>query len=197
MKTASQTRPSAGFSIIELLIVIAILGILMVLTLPAVSSLMQSSDLTRAGQMLADQVNLARQMASAQSTVAEVRLIKLPGSAGYNAIQIWKVDSAGTLKAARPIARLPQATAISENPAHSAAVSGLTPGSMPAGGSAENAAYVAMQIRPSGFVTPVLGMSNLFLTVMPESRVSNSALPPNYFMLQINPITGAPLVYRP
>jgi uncharacterized protein (TIGR02596 family) len=186
-----------GFTIVELLIVVAIMGILMVLTLPAVSSLMQSSDLTRAGQMLADQVNLARQMASAQNTVTEVRLIKLPGRSGYNAIQIWKADSTGTPKAARPLARLPQAVAISENPTHSAAISSLTPGTMPAGGAAANAAYVALQIRPSGFVTPVLGMNNLFFTVMSETKLANAGLPPNYFLLQINPLTGAPLVYRP
>lgn len=197
MKTALRQPGRTGFSIVELLVVVAILGVLMVLTLPAVSSLMQSSDLTRAGQMLADQVNLARQMASAQSTVTEVRLIELPDRTGYTGIQIWKADSAGTLKAARPLARLPQAVAISANPAHSAALASLSESKMPAGGSAANADYVALQIRPSGFVTPVIGMSNLFFTVMPEARTATASLPANYFLLQINPLTGAPLVYRP
>jgi uncharacterized protein (TIGR02596 family) len=186
-----------GFSIIELLVVVAILGVLMVLTLPAVSSIMQSSDLTRAGQMLADQVNLARQMASAQSAVTEIRLIELPGRTGYTGIQIWKADSAGTLKAARPLARLPQAVAISRNPAHSAAIGSLVESKMPAESPVANADYVSVQIRPSGFVTPVMGMNSLFFTVMSESKTADSSLPANYFMLQINPLTGAPLVYRP
>lgn len=197
MKRNDNKARRAGFSIVELLVVVAVLGVLMVLTLPAVSSLMQSSDLTRAGQMLADQINLARQMASAQSTVAEVRLIELPGRTGYTGIQIWKADSSGDLKAARPLARLPQAVAISGNTAHSAAIGSLGAGTMPGGGAAANAPYVALQIRPSGFVTPVIGMSSLFFTVMPEARIAESDLPPNYFLLQINPLTGAPLVYRP
>jgi uncharacterized protein (TIGR02596 family) len=197
MMPSHQRAGRAGFSIVELLVVVAIVGVLAVLTLPAVSSIMQSSDLTRAGQMFADQINLARQMASAQSSVAEVRLIELPGRTGYTGIQIWKADATGTLKAARPLARLPQAVAISDNAAHSAAIASLSSGTMPAGSAAANAPYVALQIRPSGFVTPVIGMNSLFFTVMPEARLAESSLPPNYFLLQINPLTGAPLVYRP
>jgi uncharacterized protein (TIGR02596 family) len=199
MTAPFQGRRRSAFSIIELLVVVGIIGVLMVLMLPAVSSLMRSSDLTRAGQMLADQVNLARQMASAQSTVIEVRLIEIPGRTGYTGIQIWKADSTGTPKAARPLARLPQAVAISANPAHSAAIGNMndTKGKMPAGSPVANADYVALQIRPSGFVTPVIGMSSLFFTVMPEARTTTASLPANYFMLQINPLTGAPLVYRP
>lgn len=180
------------------MIVVAILGILMVVTLPAISSISQSSDLTRGGQMLADQVNLARQMASAQGTVVELRLIKLAGRDGYSAIQVWKSDSSGTnTRAARALATLPQGAAISGNLQLSAAFSALPTGTMPAGGTAGNAPYAAMQIRPSGIVTPVLSMSNLFFTVVPASLANNSQRPANYFALQINPLTGVPLVYRP
>jgi uncharacterized protein (TIGR02596 family) len=192
-----NTRGKGGFSLVELLVVIAIMGVLIAVALPAMTSLMQASDLTRAGQMLTDQVNLARQIASAQNTVVEVRLIQLPGRTGYTGIQLWKADSAGDLKAVKNVMTLPPPMAISSNPAHSAAISSLPTGSMPSGSSVANASYAALQIRPSGFVTPILAMDSLFFTVMRDTLTSESGLPPNYFMLQINPLTGAPLVYRP
>lgn len=191
------TRMKSGFSLVELLVVVAIMGVLIAVALPAMTSLMQSSDLTRAGQMLTDQVNLARQIASAQNTVVEVRLIQLPGRTGYTGIQLWKADSAGDLKAVKNVITLPQPMTISANPAHSAAISSLPTGSMPNGSSVANASYAALQIRPSGFVTPILEMDSLFFTVMRDTLTTDSQLPPNYFMLQINPLTGAPLVYRP
>jgi len=190
-------RCESGFSLVELLVVVAIMGVLIAVALPAMTSLMQSSDLTRAGQMLTDQVNLARQIASAQNTVVEVRLIQLPGRTGYTGIQLWKADSTGDLKAVRNVMTLPPPMAISSNPTHSAAIASLPTGSMPSGSSVANAAYAALQIRPSGFVTPVLEMDKLFFTVMRDTLTTDSQLPPNYFMLQINPLTGAPLVYRP
>lgn len=186
-----------AFSLVELLVVVAIMGVLIAVAFPAMTSLMQSNDLTRSGQMLADQVNLARQIASAQNTVVELRLIQLPGRTGYTGIQLWKADSTGALKPVRNIASLPSPMAISPNPAHSGAISELPTGSMPTGTSASSAPYVALQVRPTGFVTPILDMDALFFTVMRDTLTANSSLPPNYFMLQINPLTGAPLVYRP
>ncbi len=186
-----------GFSLVELLVVVAIVGILAALTVPAMSSMMQSSDLTRGGQVVADQVNLARQTASAQNTVVELRFIQLPNRAGYSAVQLWRSDSAGGMKPVRGMFTLPQSVTIAANPPLPGVMASLPTGTMPASSTAANASYAAVQIRPSGQVTPVLAMSNLFFSVVPAVFANDSQLPPNYFLVQINPLTGVPLVYRP
>ena len=184
-----------GFSLIELLVVVAIIGILIVITLPAISSVMQSTDLTRGGQVVADHVNLARQIASAQNSVVELRFIKLPDRAGYSAIQLWKADTNGGMKPARALSTLPQSVTVAPNPPLPGFMSSLPSGTMPVGSA--SAPYAAIQIRPTGQVTPVLSMSNMFLAIVPTAMATNSQLPPNYFLLQINPLTGVQLIYRP
>jgi len=171
--------------------------LLAALTVPALSSLMQSTDLARGGQVVADQVNLARQTASAQNTVVEMRFIELPGRAGYSAVQLWRSDSTGGMKPVRGLLTLPQSVTIAPNPPLPGALGDLPTGSMPADSPVANASYAALQIRPSGQVTPVLAMSNLFFSVIPAAFADESQLPPNYFLVQINPLTGIPLVYRP
>jgi len=196
MNKKTHRRFLPAFSLVELLVVIAIIGLLAALTVPAMSSLMQSSDLTRGGQVVADQVNLARQTASAHNTVVELRFIQLPDRAGYSAVQLWKSDSAGGMKPVRSPLTLPQSVTIAANPPLPGAMASLPTGTMTAG-SAANTSYAALQIRPSGQVTPTLSMSNLFFSIVPALSASDSQLPPNYFILQINPLTGVPLVYRP
>lgn len=199
MKTTSRPQVSVAsgsraFSLVELLVVIAIIGLLAAITVPALTSVMQSSDLTRGGQLVADQVNLGRQTASSQNAVIELRLIKVPGRKGYAATQLWRADDSGQMSPSRRIVNLPQSVAIADN-ILSPAIASLPTGTMTLSGA--NTDYRALQIRPTGEITPIVGMKDLVLTIVPEVFTGNTTLPANYFLVQINPVTGTPLVYRP
>jgi uncharacterized protein (TIGR02596 family) len=96
MKTTSLSawKRTPGFTILELLAVMAIMGILLAVTVPSISGMMQSNNISSAGQTVSDQVNLARQTASAQNITVDVICMQLPGShfpqtGGFNAIQLW------------------------------------------------------------------------------------------------------------
>lgn len=208
MKTAASPTPRKrgvhAYTLIEMLVVIAIIGTLLVISVPALSSLLESNNLTRGGQLLADQIGLARQIAAAKNKAVEVRLIKSdPASPnGYSSIQLWIADEAGGYKTVNRLASLPKGILISEQPAVSAAfgsTNGLsTNNSMPPNaGVVSNLKYAAFQIRPSGTITPPLAMSNATLTVISSKFTTNSSLPKNYVTIQINPLTATPLVYRP
>lgn len=193
-----HSRYSLAFSLTELLVVISIMVLLSSAAVPALSSLMESNELTRGGQMVADQIRMARQIASSRNVSVEVRLVKTDAlsSTGYNAVQLWTSQLTGTNAASRMIS-LPKSIAISENPSVSDMLGSLSTKTMSTVGN-PNASYTAFQIRPSGMVSPTMSMNGLCLTVVSTRHAKASdALPSNYVTVQINPNTGTPLVYRP
>ena len=198
-------RGRAAFTLVELLVVIAIVGILMAMAIPSVRTMLDSSNLTRAGQLVGDQINLARQIASASNSSVEVRFFKLPKVAAscYSGIQIWGTTRKGNFAALRNVTLLPPGVIISENATLSPAFSNtlsqpLPTGALPAGpGTTGGAAYVSFQVRPTGVVLPVLAMKDFSVTVIPARYAAASALPANYVTIQVNPLTASPFMYRP
>lgn len=192
---------AVAFSLIELLVVMSIMIMMLSLAVPAGVSLMESSNIARAGQIVVDQIRVARQLAAARNLTVEVRLIKTGSGSdpGYNAVQLWTTQF--TTNAISKLATLPQSIAISENPT----ISGLLGVStnrytMPSTGPNANAPYAAFQVTPSGLVTPTSNANSLFFVTVLSSRyakVSTSTLPPNYVIVQINPNTGSPLAFQP
>ncbi len=71
-------RPSArGFTLVELLIVIVVIGALAALTAPAFRSLTESSTLTSAAGLIGDQLNIARQTAITRNLPVEFRIYQV------------------------------------------------------------------------------------------------------------------------
>ena len=195
----AMTRRSRewGFSLLELLIVVAIMITLMSLATPALTSLLESGNLARGGQALADEINLARQLAASQNRVVELRILKNETPPGYGLLQVWGTDAGGTNVPLSRVMKLPQNIVIAENTTLSAAIEKTPTATMPTNSSMAGRAYTYLRIRPSGAVDPSLAMSNFFFAVVSSRSATNSALPPNYVTIQVNPLTGTPLVYRP
>lgn len=100
---SSTSKDFRAFSLIELLVVMALLGILMVLTLPAVTSIQKSNSLTKAGSDIASVLKLARTYAMANNISVWVGFFNSPE--GVN-IGVISSRVAGGGPAASQIARV-------------------------------------------------------------------------------------------
>lgn len=104
MKTfSSRIR---GFSLIELMVVMLIIGIVAAFVVPATSNILKGSQMTQGSQILYDQISLARQYALSKNHPIEVRFIRYadpevvgevdasgssqPANGNFRAVQIFE-----------------------------------------------------------------------------------------------------------
>ncbi len=88
----------AGFTLMELLVVVSIISLLAVVSLPNVVSVVRGSQLTQSGQLIETQLQVARQVALSRNRTVEVRFYKLPvsGTTAFTAIQPFIISPAGS-----------------------------------------------------------------------------------------------------
>ncbi len=182
----------AAFSLIELLVVIAIAGVLAAVTLPAFNSIIQGSNVTAAGQMLASEIETGRQLAAVRNKTVEVRLMAKNGETAYSAVQLWWPSAIAqpATPASKPLA-LPQSIEVVSS--MSPWVATLDTDTMTTGPYGN---YSVFRIRASGAVEPEMTSgtkADLYMTV---ARGGKNA-PDNFATIQINPDTARTLLYRP
>jgi uncharacterized protein (TIGR02596 family) len=126
MKMLHSQQPSlnAGFTIIELLAVVAIIALVTAFAVPATSTMLRGSQLTQGAQMVSDQLSLARQTALAKSHSVEVRIYQfsdpsVPGEVGgaaskgkYRALQSFEIEDSGAPVAIGKMQTVPQSVMI-------------------------------------------------------------------------------------
>jgi uncharacterized protein (TIGR02596 family) len=195
-----------AYTLLELLAVMAIMALLLALILPSMAGINESNNIVRGGQLFADQVGLARQVASSRNISVEVRCINIPirSKYGYSAIQLWSPGGAASTPVSR-LLTLPDGIAISQDTTTLSTLfaSYVLNGTMPLGSPVSGDAYVSFTINPSGMVGPLAttgttpNMTALNVGVVPARFAQQTTLPVNYMLVQLNPVTAATLNYRP
>jgi uncharacterized protein (TIGR02596 family) len=186
-------------SLVEILVVAALLAILAAVALPAMGSITQAGNVTRAGQLLGDTIARARQEASSRNRDVEIRLIRLDdgnGQSRLRGVQLWIADESGNYAPLGRILVVPAGIAISDESRLSPilSVDPLVSGETNFGAHG-NRSYVGFRIRAGGRPSRTLSITQNFLTVGP---ITDPSVPPaNFYAIRINPATGRITSHRP
>jgi len=185
-----------AFSLVELLVVIAIMALLIAAAVPALSSVAQGSNLHRAGQMVGDQITLARLTAVSRNREVQVRLYELTSGldSGWRGLQVWRIEQSATGSIGVPASRLlflPDGVLIESDrsPLLDADATVVGVDHLPSRGSVH---YKGFRFRPNGAMSAGVSASNNYLTLRPTKEGGS-----NYYTVQVAPLTGKTTVYRP
>jgi uncharacterized protein (TIGR02596 family) len=196
MKTAFR-----AFSLLELLVVVAIIGGLSVLAIPALTSVAAGTDLTRGGQLVADQLILARQEATGKNRDVQVRFVwRDDVLSGYRGVQLW-APSRNDITTYLPVSRIvwmPEGTLISSATDLSPLVADPSileattnfPGRGPT-------KYCGFRFRPGGGTDLNFNSTSNYLTVLRGTEADATTAPANCAIIQVDPVNGHVRTYRP
>ncbi len=207
-----------AFSLIELLVVLAIIAILIGISAPSISGVMRGYQLETAGQVVVNQLTLARQTALSGNRAVQVWFYQLPDNnqpfsatpTVYRAMQAFAEGdpvSAGSsaLKAITKPVFLPSPVIFSTTLSPNAVSPLLTSVTATSGnGSAvvlpgyqQNFNYVVLRFKSNGSTNLDSASSNLTMVVENDKADTSTGLPRNYRTLSIDPIIGTVRTYRP
>jgi uncharacterized protein (TIGR02596 family) len=211
------TRRRTAFSLVELLVVMAIIGLLLTLSVPSFIRIARSSNVTAGGKMIVDQFNLARQTAASRNRPIEVRFYFLPPSeegpggvpSQWRAIQLFVQEESGARPLA-PVRFLPNTIIIAgdvdgdqdKSPLLNA-ITTNTIARLELPGYRDNGSIKikSFRFRPTGELDGLssIGKVNPFITVYPLFDKPNAkiGIPNNFFTVQVDPLTGRIRTHRP
>ncbi|TDU67199.1 uncharacterized protein (TIGR02596 family) [Prosthecobacter fusiformis] len=202
-------RRRQGFTLIEILAVLTLVAVLMSLTANVANDVVEANQISQAGEMVSDELKLARHTAQVRDRVVEVRFYKSTApnsfgeSPGVSAVQAFIFDQDNAeARPVREVRRLPSAVKISEDATLSTLITdariktdwkeGDEQKPLPDAGTD----YTAYRVRflPDGS-TDLDAQQEWFLTV--HSRNARQSPPANYVTVQVKPTRGTVRSFTP
>ncbi len=210
----------AGFTLVEMLVVITLIALVAGVAVPAVNSILRGSKLTHSAQLVIDQFTLARQTALSKNRAVEVRIYRYgdpetPGedktvssSGRYRAIQLFEIPDSGTATPLGNMLRLASSiffdsgatlSTLINPPANSTAPTLTSSGSQTVSVSTMGTTYDSVSFRFNADGSTNLDTAKLwFLTLHNLNDKDAQAAPPtNFFTIQIEPTNGHIKAFRP
>jgi len=198
----------SAFSLIELIVVMAIIAIVAAIVVPVAGNVSRGVKLSHATQTVGDELAAARQSAIGRNRAIELRIYQysdpeIPGSAScFRALQMFEIINAYSFSALDKVQALPTATIIDSgatlssllDPSKVTISNGVD--ALPRVGT--NYKYVAFRFRPDGSTNLSPTAGSWFLTVHEENKGDALAQPPpNFNTLEVDPVNGSVRLFRP
>lgn len=211
MKFFSQRKVS-GFSLVELLTVMAIFSVLTAATLPALRGTLDGYNISGAADLAGAEIALARQTAISRNLPVEVRIYEHDDGTGpgWRGLGLVIPSSASGAAADEWIGQpkvLPGNILFDDNGEFSTIVSEAAAGAtaiprkdteLPtAPGFVKNKEYVAFRFQPDGSTNLPSGQAWCMTLRSPRSQPEGAAPAANYVSIVLDSLTGRSMTFQP
>ena len=214
MQRRSLSSREDAFTLVEMLVVMAVIAVLIALVAPVTNGLLRGNLLTQSGETVADQIIAARQAALTNSRTVQVRFYKLPqngagAATNYTGVETVLLEENGQTRQVSKIEQLRNGIMFAADGTHSTllvppggALTTVSGTETLAGFGKQQCAYVGFQILPNGSTdldpTAAADYGGWFVTLIDANKpVPASGTPNDYYTLRVEALDGHVQTFRP